>query len=86
LDDIEEEELVTASAAIDPSLPRPDRVEAILRTAYSIAIDAVPPLRYAEITVQRVVYLMDGGGVLAVVDRFDSYGDTLACRHEFRRR
>ena len=85
LDDIEDRTLVAAYLANDPNPPDLERVDAILGMAYSIAIDAVTPLRYAEITVQRVVYLVDGGDVLEVADHFESYGDTLACSHEFQR-
>ena len=58
MDDVEDVELVAAYVAIDPSPPRLDSVDAILGGGYGIAIDAVPPLRYAEITVARVAYLV----------------------------
>ena len=53
--------------------------------AYGIAIDADPPLRHAEISVQREAFLLDDGDVLVIRDEFLSYGDDLTCRHEWER-
>ena len=53
--------------------------------AYGIAIDADPPLRYAEISVQREAFLLDDGDVLVIRDEFLSYGDDLTCWHEWER-
>ena len=66
---------------------RLDRHDIILGegAAYGIAIDADPPLRYAEISVQREAFLLDDGDVLVIRDEFLSYGDDLTCRHEWER-
>lgn len=50
---------------------------------YHIAIDANPPLRYAEISVQRTAYYE--GDLLVIEDEFSSYGDNLTCLHQFDR-
>jgi hypothetical protein len=59
--------------------------EILLDASYSLAIDAIPPLRYAEIDSDRAGYLLDDGGRLEFRDRCDSYGDFLIYRHEFER-
>ena len=56
----------------------------ILFVSYGIAIDAVPPLRYAEVSVHRQGAVLDDGATLEFRDRYESYGDFLTCRHEFR--
>ena len=57
----------------------------LLDVSYRIAIDAVPPLRYAEISVHRSGHVLDDGSRLEFRDRYESYGDYLTCRHEFER-
>ena len=62
---------------------RLDGTDIIPDACYGIAIDAVPPLRYAEISVCRVGYALDDGARLEFRDDYESYGDYLVCRHEF---
>ena len=57
----------------------------LLDVSYSIAIDAVRPLRYAAISVHRLGYVLDDSRRREFRDRYESYGDFLTCRHEFER-
>ena len=54
-------------------------------SAYSVAIDADPPLRYAEISVSRQGQTLDDGSRLMFQDHYESYGDFLVCEHVFER-
>ena len=54
-------------------------------SAYSVAIDAYPPLRYAEISASRQGQTLDDGSRLMFQDYYESYGDFLVCEHVFER-
>lgn len=56
-----------------------------LDASYSTSIDAHPPLRYAEIRVDREGFALGDGDRLEFRDRYESYGDILVCDHVFDR-